>query len=206
LRDAISILRDTGSEGKADYKLDEESDNNTPFPSSVPSVTPSTKRRYWEDFTCSELRNELPQQQPPQPQRAYPHHLHHPHHPYYYHPYTAPPPPRYVSPKRSRYDMTSWDERASHMAQYHRPLPPHHPPTTPQIYSQTPFNSPSASMTATDASMTATDEFDLFNGEILNSDDEDDDDDDESVNDVVDVFEFDQSEESKGINAKIWPV
>merc|ERR1719270_2649634 len=92
LRDAISILRDTGSEGKADYKLDEESDNNTPFPSSVPSVTPSTKRRYWEDFTCSELRNELPQQQPPQPQRAYPHHLHHPHHPYYYHPYTAPPP------------------------------------------------------------------------------------------------------------------
>jgi len=198
LRDAVAILIQPPSNKISDTKVDRNVDINSsdviPCSRSVTPVTQSAKRRYWEDFTCSEpLQHIVPNS--------------------VYHPYTLPSNYE-LSSKRPRYDVITCDERSSHWTHYHLPIrysiPVDHisyHPVSPRMYIQTPLprhHSPTVSRGSVQK-YTTNDEFDLFNGEILNSDGEEDDDDDNS-NDVVDVFDFDQSQKSEGITAKIWPV
>mmetsp|Transcript_34628 Transcript_34628/g.39473 ORF Transcript_34628/g.39473 Transcript_34628/m.39473 type:complete len:329 (-) Transcript_34628:129-1115(-) len=193
LRDAISLLTHTSpdkdSQVKIDHKVDEKLDDV------MDKVTQSAKRKYWEDFTCNEHSQHIV------PNSVYPPHI--------------PSSNHELPSKKLKYDTITWSERSSHMTYFssiHYSNSADYIPTypvTPRVYCQKTYPKYYApSVPVSDEliqNYTATNESDLFNDEIVDSDGEAEDDKFDE-NDVVDIFNLDQSQISEGITAKIWPV
>jgi len=197
LRDAVSLLTHTSpdkdSQVKIDHKVDEKLDDVMPRSRSMTAVTQSAKRRYWEDFTYNEHSQHIV------PNSVYQPHVLSSNHE--------------LLSKKLKYDTITEGERSSHVTYFpsiHYSISADHIstyPVTPWVYCQKTYPKYYA-LSVSDESIqnyTAIHESDLFNGEIVDSDGEAEDEEFDE-NDVIDVFNLDQSQISEGITAKIWPV
>jgi len=191
LRDAVSLLIYTSLDKESQVKINHKQDKK--LDDVMTKVTQSAKRKYWEDFTSNEQSQHIA------PDYVYPPHI--------------CSSNRELSFKRPTYDRTTWDQCSSHMTYFpsvHYSISADNVsiyPVTPWVYSQNTYSKcykPSVSEVPIQ-NYTAVKESDLFNGEIIDSDEEAEDE-EFDANDVVDVFDFDQSQISEGITAKIWPV
>jgi len=199
LRDAVSILihpsPDESSQVKIDPKEDKKFDNLIPRSKTTTTPTQPGKRRHWESFTCNDLSQHIVSNS------------------VYHQP--TPSSNHELSPKRLKYNTITWDEHLSHMTQFPSNqysisadrVSTH--PVIPRLYSQKTYPKYYTSIVSEECiqKYTAINEFDLFNDEILDCDqDVAEKDEDFNENNIVDVFDFDQSQISEGITAKIWPV